>query len=173
MRFIHRKTIAAIFRCFAFAISFTVAVAAQSGGGFEITGTVIGAGGTTASNGNIELESTIGQSVAGDIIGNGPFAVTSGFWNFTPLAPTAAHVSISGRVLSSSGIPISSAELFLQLQNGEIYLARSSSFGYYLFEGIAAGQSVFITVEHKRFTFEPRTVMVADNVTELDFVAQP
>ena len=175
MRHIHRKTLPALlyaFICGAFAISFSVAVAAQSGGMFEITGSVIAGGGTTASSGDIDLESTIGQPITGGVIANDPFAVTSGFWNFTPLVPTAAQVSISGRVLSSAGVAIPNAALFLQMQSGEIYLARSSPFGYYMFEGIAAGQSVFITVEHKHFTFEPRAIMVVDNVTDLDFVAQ-
>lgn len=52
-------------------------------------------------------------------------------------------------------------------------MARSAVFGYYMFEGVIASQSVFITVEHKQFVFEPRTVLVSDNVTDLDFVGQP
>ena len=146
---------------------------AQSGGDFAITQAVIAAGGTQSAGGDFALDSTIGQPDAGGPIRAGNFAVTSGFWVFTPLAPTAALVSISGRVATPTGQAINNAVLFLQTQEGEIRVARSSSFGYYMFEDIVVGQSVFITVEHKQFTFEPRAVMVSDSITDLDFIGQP
>jgi hypothetical protein len=146
-------------------------LAAQSGGPFEITESVLGAGGGTSSEGIFDVDATMGQPASGGPIGRGPFSVTSGFWNFTTLAPTAAHVSISGRVTDLSGIGVSQASLRLMTQEGEILYTRSSSFGSYRFEGVAIGQSVFIAVWHKAFVFEPRTLMVADEIAGLDFVA--
>ncbi len=165
-------------QCLGFLIAIGVAmtvspVAAQSGGGFEITEAVVAGGGASASNGGTELDSTFGQPASGDALLGGSFAVTSGFWNYVPLVPTAAAVAISGRVATSSGAAVSNAVLFLQTQDGQIRIARSAAFGYFMFEEVIAGQSVFITVEHKNFVFEPRTVLVSDNVTDLDFVGQP
>lgn len=147
------------------------AIAAQ-GGVFELTeGVVAGSGGST-SDGNLQLDATAGQPIATGAISAEQFGLTTGFWNFTPLAPTEAQVSISGQVRTVDGIGISGAMLYLQTQTGDIYATRSASLGYYMFEGIMVGQSVFITVEHKRFTFEPRSVMLSDNVTDLDFLPQ-
>ena len=142
---------------------------AQSGGGFEITEAVIAAGGGSSSNGIFEIETTLAQPASGGPMNGAPFSVTSGFWTFTPLAPTAAQAVISGRVRSMDGNGINNAVLYLQTALGEIYITRSSSFGYYMFEGIEIGQTVFITVEHKQFTFEPRSVMVVDSVSDFDF----
>lgn len=147
-------------------------VAAQSGGGFEITEAVIAGGGASSADGNFTLDSTFGQPAAGGALSADPFAVTSGFWNYTVLTPTAAQATISGQVRTADGVGISGAVLYLQTQSGEIYATRSASFGYYMFEEIAVGQSVFLTVEHKRFIFEPRSVMLIDSVTGLDFVPQ-
>ena len=146
---------------------------AQSGGGFEITEATIAGGGGPISNADISIESTLAQAASGGQLNGGPFSVTSGFWTFTPLAPTAAQAVISGRVTSLDGNGINNAVLFLQTALGEIYVARSSSFGYYMFEGIEIGQTVFITVEHKQFAFEPRTVIVVDSVSDLDFYPMP
>ena len=144
----------------------------QSGGGFEITEAVVANGGGSSSAVGIELEATLAQPISGDRSGSGIFSLTSGFWNYNSLGPTAALASISGRVLNAAGIGVNNAILYLQTQEGEMFITRSSSFGYYMFDGIAVGQTVFITVEHKRFTFEPRSVTLADVVTDLDFIAQ-
>lgn len=156
-----------------FIVSLVSVALTQSGGGYEITRSVISGGPAgQISGGGYESDGVIGQPIAGGILRSAPFEVTSGFFTFTPLAPTAARASISGRVLNQTGTGITNVILYAQTASGEIFMTRSSPFGYYMFEGIEVGQNVFITVEHKRFTFEPRSVMIADNVTDLDFVAQ-
>ena len=147
----------------------SIAAAAQSGGGFEITEGAIASGAGTASNAEFTVDSTLAQPLAGGPLSGAPFAVTSGFWTFSPLAPTASQAVISGRVRSVDGNGIYNAVLFLQTSLGQIHMSRSSPFGYYIFEGIEVGQTVFITVEHKQFTFEPRSVMVVDSISDLDF----
>jgi hypothetical protein len=144
---------------------------AQSGGIFVITDSVVGPSGGSSSEDIFDVQGTAGQGVAGGPIGGDQFSVTSGFWNFTALAPTAAHVSISGRVTDVEGIGLQQASVSLRTQDGESMFTRTSTFGYYRFEGVAIGQSVFITVNHKRFIFEPRAIMVVDEIAGLDFVA--
>jgi hypothetical protein len=146
--------------------------AAQSGNGFEITESVVATGGTSSAGGIFEVDSTLGQPVLGEPSGSGNISLTSGFWNFIPLAPTAAPVSISGRVMTPTGAGLFNAVLYLQTQDGEILATRSGSFGYYMFDGIEAGQTVFISVESKRYTYAPRTIHLADVVTDLDFTPE-
>lgn len=154
-------------------LTFAVSAAAQSGGDFVITRSVIAPGGTQSSAGDLTLDATIGQPDAGSVIGFGGFAITSGFWNYTPLAPTAASVPISGRVLSPEGLGVPNAVLYLQTQEGSLLTTRSSSLGYYRFDAVIAGQSVLISVQSKRYSYASQVLMVSDEVTGLDFVPEP
>lgn len=146
---------------------------AQSGGGFEITEAVVAGGGGSSSDGNTQLDVTAGQPIATGAIGAGTFGLTSGFWNYIPLAPTAAHVSISGRVADPAGTGVANAVLYMHTQDGDLRVTRSSSFGYFQFEDVAVGQAVLITVQARRYTYAPRTVMVSDDVTDIEFVPEP
>ena len=145
---------------------------AQSGGGFEITEAVVAGGGGSSANGDIQLDATVGQAIATGPIGSGIFGLTSGFWNFIPLGPTAAHVSISGRVVDPSGTGVPSAVLYMHTQEGDLRVTRSSSFGYFQFNDVAAGQAVLISVQARRYTYAPRTLIVADDVTDIEFVPE-
>lgn len=157
----------------AFLLSVALCVVAQSGGGFEITEAVIAPGGGSTSNGDTNVASTIGQSAAAGAIGAGTFGLTSGFWNYVPLAPTAAQVSISGRVVDPAGAGVANAILYMHTQNGALAISRSSPLGYYQFEGVEAGQTVLISVQARSYSYAPRTVVVADEITGLDFIPKP
>lgn len=145
----------------------------QTGGNYEVTGSVIAAGIVSASDGGFEMDGTLGQSIAGDPVFADSFYVTSGFWTFEPTGPTAAPVSISGRVGTSMGRGIKGAILTLQKPNGEILVAHTSTFGNFRFEGIEAGTSVIIFVSAKGYRFSPRFVTLVSDYSGFDFVAQP
>jgi hypothetical protein len=86
---------------------------------------------------------------------------------------SAASVTVSGRVLTAEGRPVRGARVTLTDANGETRLAVTSSFGYYTFENIAAGETYVAGVHSKRYSFAPRAVAVNDTLTDLDFVAEP
>jgi len=91
-------------------------------------------------------------------------------------APTAANVSISGRVTTASGVGIGGIRLALAAANGSVRFARTSPFGYYRFDDVEAGNSYVITAfNSKRYTLaEPtRFVSASDSITDVDFVASP
>ena len=150
----------------------TLATAQSSGGIFQVTDAVVASGGGSASGVNVDLEGTTGQSIAGGAIGAGGFSVTAGFWTYSPVAPTAAFVSISGRVLSPTGA-VRNAVVYLQTEDGNYLMARTTTFGYYRFQGIVAGQTVFITVLSKEYRFNPRVITVFDEITDLDIFPEP
>ncbi|MEJ7846597.1 MAG: S8 family serine peptidase [Pyrinomonadaceae bacterium] len=91
-------------------------------------------------------------------------------YNFS-LVPTAATAEISGRVVSGSGRGIANALITLTDSHGAAFTARTGSFGYYIFENIAVGQTYVATVLKKRYTFEIRTLNVDDNIAGLNFVS--
>ena len=90
-------------------------------------------------------------------------------------APTAAvNVSISGRVTNSGGTGIGGIYVFIIDSNNVVRTAISNPFGFYFFSDVLSGQTYTIGATSKRYSFPvPGTVQVNDNITNLDFVAEP
>ncbi len=152
----------------------TADITAQTGGNFAITQSVIASGGgQNSAGGTFAVDGTIGQSGAGGAIGNTPFAVTSGFWNFSPLAPTAANVSVSGRIMTPNGSGIRNVRVTLTAPDGQTRTALTGTFGYYRFEEVAVGETYIISIFSKRFTFSRPTQVVAvfEAVADINFIS--
>jgi hypothetical protein len=147
---------------------------AQSSGPYTITQSVIAGGGTqNAGGGTFGLSGTVGQVAAGTESSGGQYRLRGGFWAENPLAPAAAPVSISGRVMTSIGRGIENVRVTLTAPSGESRLAVTSSFGYYVFDDVPAGESYIIAVRAKRFTFAQSSTLVVTNadLTGIDFAA--
>ena len=89
-------------------------------------------------------------------------------------SPTAASVSISGRVIIAQGkeaTGINNATILVSSADGTSWIARSNAFGYFELTGIPAGDTYLITVTHKRYTFDTRTLNLQDDVKELTFAS--
>lgn len=93
-------------------------------------------------------------------------------WTAGSLAPTAAGVPVSGRVMTASGSGLRGAAVVLDDGNGNVRTALTSSFGYYSFDNVEAGRSYTVTVQSKRYQFTPKLVTVGDAIEDLDFIAQ-
>lgn len=93
--------------------------------------------------------------------------------NFTGTVVNAAGVSVGGRVRTSDGRGLRNATVTLTLSNGETLQTRASSFGYFTFEDIEAGQTVTVQVNSKDYQFAPQIVVLEDNVTDLEFTPMP
>jgi hypothetical protein len=111
-----------------------------------------------------------------DLASTYPNLCTTGLPSLSPfaivnLAPTAANVSVSGRVKDAAGVVIPRAIVSLTDSNGETSRAVTNSFGYFRFEAVPVGQTYVVTVGHKRYRFTPQVVTVEDEITDLDFVA--
>ncbi len=106
--------------------------------------------------------------VCGEVSSLSPFALA------TPLAPTAAPVSIAGRVATAIGRGIRNVRVTITYPNGERRLAVTTTFGYYTFADVPAGQSYVIEVEARRYTFTRSSLLVSanENLTGVDFVAR-
>lgn len=86
------------------------------------------------------------------------------------LAPTAANVNVSGRVMTANGSGLRNAIVSITNSNGVARTVVTSSFGYFNFDDIAAGETYVVSVASKRYNFAPRTVTVSDAITDLDIV---
>ncbi|MGH9947716.1 MAG: FG-GAP-like repeat-containing protein, partial [Pyrinomonadaceae bacterium] len=85
---------------------------------------------------------------------------------------TAANVSVSGRVLTADGRGLRNAIVTLTDQQGVTRRSITSSFGYYRFEDIEAGQTYVVAVSSKRYQFTPRVISVTDELNDLNFTAE-
>ena len=84
--------------------------------------------------------------------GNGTATVDIGAFEFQ-LAPTAASVSVSGRVVTSQGRGIRNVVVTMTDSNGYVRTTTTTSFGYYRFEEVAAGETYIFEAWGKRFFF--------------------
>lgn len=90
-------------------------------------------------------------------------------------SPTAADVSVEGQVLTADGRGIRNARVTFLQGDGTVHSMLTSSFGYYRFQGMTAGQLVVLTISAKRFRFAnpTRVLDMADSLANVDFVANP
>ena len=88
------------------------------------------------------------------------------------LAPSAAGVSVSGRVLAADGRAVRNAMVTMTDPNGAVRNALTSAFGYYRFDDVEAGVNYVIGISSKTHQFTPRIVMVANELTDVDFTAE-
>ncbi len=87
------------------------------------------------------------------------------------LAPSAANVSISGKVFTPQGAGLTNAFVILTDQDGNSRTARTTSFGYFRFDEVEAGQIYIISVNSKRYQFTPQVLTINEDITELILTA--
>ena len=90
-----------------------------------------------------------------------------GIWQIQALVPSAANVSVSGRV-TANGTGISRANVTLTDAQGTSRRAITNAFGYYRFDEVGVGQTYVIEAASKKYTFAPQVVFV-ENDTNVDF----
>ena len=152
-----------------------LSVIAQTGGTYDLSHSVIAAGGASNSTGGtLNVSGTVGQAAAGVSSNSSPsrFDLHGGFW-FQNLAPTAAAVSITSRVTTANGQGIRSARLILTSPDGARRTAITSTFGYYAFDGVEVGHTYVLEIASKRYAFQnpTRVFSLQDHVTDMDFAA--
>lgn len=146
---------------------------------------VNGAGTTTGSGTILNLSfTTDGAAVAGTFsdltFENVFFFTATGHMNETVtngrvylVGPTAASVSVSGRVLGPNGMPVPNVLISLADTSGALRQGRSNPFGYYRFDDVPTGSVYILSANSKRFTFAPRVISVGDDLVDIDLIAEP
>ncbi len=87
------------------------------------------------------------------------------------MSPTAANVSISGRVMTANGRGLPRTSVILTDMNGNSRTAATSMFGYFRFDDVQVGQTYILTAVSKGYVFQQQTISVLDEMSGLDFVA--
>lgn len=149
-----------------------------SGGSYTLTQTAIANGGASgagaSSGGNFSLEGTIGQNAAGTKQQNATYIFQPGFWTAQVFAPTAAEVTVSGRVLTTDGgRGIRNVVITLTSASGETRKAISGASGYFQFTDVPVGETYVFKADAKRYNFrEPTQVRsIVEDTNDLIFTA--
>lgn len=108
----------------------------------------------------------------GSIAGGWSLAVTQSFSQCS-LAPTAANVTVSGRVVDLNGRSVMGAVVSFADGNGLIRNVRTNTFGYFAVSNLPAGQDYIISVTSRRYQFMPFVLPVADSISDLVIRAEP
>ncbi|MBS1795039.1 MAG: right-handed parallel beta-helix repeat-containing protein [Acidobacteria bacterium] len=90
-------------------------------------------------------------------------------YSLAVLVPTAAAVSVSGRVATADGRAVTNALVTLTDAGGNSRTVRTGSFGYYRFDDVAVGETCVVTVMFKRTTVASAAVPVTDEIADLNF----
>ena len=90
------------------------------------------------------------------------------------IAPTAAAVSVGGRVLDNRWKGVAGAKVTLTTADGKQTAAATNNFGYFTFAEVEGGQTAIVTVGAKRYTFAQPSQLISTNeaVENLTFIAQ-
>ncbi len=91
------------------------------------------------------------------------------------LSPTAASVSINGRVTTADGRGIRNVQVTMVEGSGAVRVILTRTFGHYRFDHVPVGQTVVILISSKQFIFAQPTqvLIVTEDVNYIDFTAQP
>ena len=150
-------------------------IAAQTGGTYDVSHNVVaGGGGMQSTGGNFRLDGTVGQAIAGATGTGGQYGLRGGFWFSQTFAPTAAHVSVTGRVNNTRGGIVRRVRVILtDNSTGLVRSAQTNQFGYYRFEDVEVGHLYIVQAESKNFTFTPETYIftLLDARDDLNFTA--
>ncbi len=91
---------------------------------------------------------------------------------FEALIPLAASVSVGGRV-SVGDKGLRNAIVVLTDMQGVSRTVKTSTFGYFNFENVEVGETYTVSVMSKRFQFASQIVSVTEEITDLNFTAEP
>lgn len=144
----------------------SVQVLPQSGGTFTIKQPVTSSGSSSPSGGTFGVQNTVGLPVAGVTTG-GTFAVEAGFWTGM-LLPTAANVTVSGRLLDSRNTPIQRAAVSLTDVHGNVFVSRAVNDGTFQIE-VPAGETYVVTISHRTYRFADQVIEIQDSISGLEF----
>ena len=88
-------------------------------------------------------------------------------WAIGNLAPTAASVTVSGKVVSSRGRAASRTIIRITDKQGNTRTATTNQFGYFRFDDIEVGETYVVSAFSKVASFTPQVITVNESITNL------
>jgi hypothetical protein len=152
-----------------------VSIAAQTGAIYDAShNTLAGGGGMQSAGGNFRLDGTVGQAIAGTTGTAGQYGLRGGFWFNHVFAPTAAHVSVTGRVNNTRGGIVRRVRVILtDNSTGFVRAAQTNQFGYYRFEDVESGIYTSFRRRAKTLLSRPKHTFLRSPTRATTLILQP
>jgi hypothetical protein len=105
---------------------------------------------------------------------NGTATVDIGAFEAAAITPTAASVTVGGRVKTADGRGIRNVIVTITFPSGEQRSVVSGALGYYRFSDVPAGETYVFTVVAKRYSFTQPSLLrnIAGDDNGIDFIAE-
>ena len=127
---------------------------------------------TETSNGGTPVSDTTVDLANGraNILAQAGEAITCTFTS-EPISPSAAMVSVSGRVLTTHGQGIRNARVTLTDSNGNSIQTLTNSLGHFIFDNVEVGQNYVLITYSKGRSFAPQLLTLEDEIADLELIA--
>ena len=122
--------------------------------------------GAASGTSRVDFDSSVINGVTADVNG---MLLTANYEGGDVSVSASRGVTVSGRVTGSDGRGIRGATVTIVDGDGFARTATTSAFGYYVFDEVPTGSST-ISVASRQYRFAPRTVVVGDNLADVNFV---
>jgi CSLREA domain-containing protein len=128
--------------------------------------TIAGTNGAQFSFDDSQAQRFIGDVTGNELAGASQFATAT-----VSVAPTAAGVTLAGRIMTANSRAVGQAFVTLTNSSGQIKTVISNPFGYFKFSDVAPGDYV-VNVGRKGYKFEPVMVSAQNDLSDLMFTVQ-
>ncbi len=88
----------------------------------------------------------------------------------TPSPSPVPFVEVSGQVLTSNSLGLRNAKVTMDGASQATRTAVTSSLGYFIFDNVAANQTVTFRINSRRYRFEPKEVPIVSGMQPMTFV---
>jgi len=147
---------------------------AQTGGGFDLSHSVIAGSGGNSAGGQFAADGVAGQPIAGVLSLGGGFNLRGGFWAFLANVPTGASVYVRGQVTVLNGKGLSDVTVTLtDIFTNTTHITTTNKRGFFLFEDLTLTHFYILKVERKQYIFAPDgyTFELISNLEDMDFTS--
>jgi hypothetical protein len=86
---------------------------------------------------------------------------------FESLVPTAAGVTVAGRVVDRSGKYVAGAKVYLTDAQGASRMVSTNNFGNFTFGDVPAGETYVLMVYTRKWQYNPQVLSVSEDVIDL------
>lgn len=88
-----------------------------------------------------------------------------------PVGPSAAVVTVGGRVTTVEGNGMAKTYVSMTDEDGRVRVTITNGFGYYSFDDVEVGKNYIIEPVRKGYQFSPRLISLTDEMPDVDFIA--
>ncbi len=92
-------------------------------------------------------------------------------WTVGNLSPTAANVSIAGKVMIANRRVVANALVTLTDAFGNIRIVRTNNFGFFRFSEVQAGQDYIVNTTAKGLEFPTQVLTVDEDIRSLEIIS--